>query len=396
MTEFSLARQPILDSTLQLYAYELLFRGCKDKSSGVSLTSDVLATAIFDIGLEKLIGNNLAFINMSYQDIMSSTVDSLPTSNLVLELLEDIKIDDTLVKRVKELAEQGFMIALDDFIYAPEWEPLIDVASIIKLDLTVLSNDKNHEIIQKLKNRGIKFLAEKVETYEEFQLFKDMGCDYFQGYFLCRPETLSGKSLTSGAVAKTRLLAEINDIDSSANKIAELIQQDPSLTYKLLKYLNSAYFSFKNPIENINQAVIMLGLQGIRKWTTLLCLRDLSDKPSELTRVALIRARLAENIANNTHSDSPSSFFLTGLFSTLDAMLDTDMNKILSSVPLEKNIKVALTDKKGNLGHVIQGIIDYEKIPVHDSFDKKTDFTTEDYIEACSWADEIMTSLSKS
>ena len=121
MTEFSLARQPILDSTLQLYAYELLFRGHKDKSKGISLTSEVLATAIFDIGLETLVSDNLAFVNMSYQDIMSATVDSLPTSNLVLELLEDIKIDDALVKRVKELAEQGFIIALDDFIYSPEW-----------------------------------------------------------------------------------------------------------------------------------------------------------------------------------------------------------------------------------------------------------------------------------
>jgi len=395
MTEFSLARQPILDSTLQLYAYELLFRGHKDKSKEISLTSEVLATAIFDIGLKTLVSDNLAFVNMSYQDIMSATVDSLPTSNLVLELLEDIKVDDALVKRVKELAEQGFIIALDDFIYSPEWEPLIDLASIIKLDLTVLSNDKNHEIIQKLKNRGIKFLAEKVETYEEFQLFKEMGCDYFQGYFLCKPEKLTGRSLTSSSLAKTQLLAEINNPDNSSDKISELIQQDPSLTYKLLKYLNSAHFAFKNPIESIHQAVIMLGIQGIKKWATLLCLRGLANKPTELTRVSLIRARLAEVIAGNKDVNSPSSFFLAGLFSTLDAMLDTDMSEILSSMPLEKAIKIALIEKKGELGSIIQEIIDYEKISLHDPINKKPCFSTNDYLKACSWADEIMASLSE-
>lgn len=329
---------------------------------------------------------------MTYQDIMSETIDALPKTKVVLELLEDIKIDQRLIERVRELSKQGFLIALDDFIYSSDWEPLIDSAQIIKLDLTALSNSQNQEIIQKLKNRGLKFLAEKVETYEEFEAFKAMGCDYFQGYFLCKPEKISGKSLTSSVLAKTRLLAEINDPNSSSTKISELIQQDPALTYKLIKYLNSAIFSFSNPIESVQHATIMIGLQGVKNWATLLSLRGLSNKPSELTRVSLIRAKLAEIIASSKNANSPSSFFLSGLFSTLDAMLDCSMQKILSSMPIEANIKAALSDRKGEIGQTLQEIIDYENGIITSS----TTITSDQYIEACTWADDILLAIDAS
>jgi len=391
MNEFSIARQPILDASLQLYAYELLFRGHKKTEKKVSFTSEVLATAIFDIGLNKATGNNFAFINMSYEDIMSPTIDSLPTEKIVLELLEDIKIDDPLVQRVQELSALGFTIALDDFVYSSEWEPLIEVASIIKLDLTVLSDKENLKIINKLKNRGIKFLAEKVETYEEYQLFKEMGCEYFQGYFLCKPEILKGKSLTAGPLAKARLLAEINNPNISVDEVASIIQQDTALAFKLLKYLNSAHFSFAIDIESINQAVVMIGIQGIKKWSTLLCLRGLSAKPSELIKVSLTRAYLAEKSAPNNESNT---YFLAGLFSTLDALLDSEIESVLSSIPLDTAIKNALTTQDGDLGVFIKQVIHYEKTALFLENTQAPPFSNEDYLEACEQADEVMSAIS--
>lgn len=391
MNTYSIARQPILDRTLQLYAYELLFRQHKSGIEEISFTSEVLATAIFDIGLDNVTGNNLAFINMSYQDIMNPAIDALPTDKVVLELLEDIEIDDALVKRVQQLADQGFLIALDDFVYSPQWEPLIDAASIIKLDLTVLTVEENQALVNQLQGRSLKFLAEKVESYEEFEVFKKMGCDYFQGYFLCRPEQLKGQSISSNMLLKTRLLAEINDPKTSIEQLDLIIQQDPSLSFKLIKYLNSAHFAFISPIKNIKQAIVMIGIQGIKKWATLLGLRNLSAKPSELTRISLVRAKLAETVASNNNITNPNSYFLGGLFSTLDAMLDTSMEEILATMPLDVNLKNALSKKEGELGLLLQAIMTYEKTGMH-PFDNPR-FSNNDYIEACTWADDIMSAL---
>lgn len=391
MNKYSIARQPILDSTLQLYAYELLFRQHKSDIEEISFTSEVLATAIFDIGLDNVTGNNLAFINMSYQDIMNPAIDALPMDKVVLELLEDIDIDDALIKRVQQLADQGFLIALDDFVYSPQWEPLIEAASIIKLDLTVLTVEENQALVNQLQGRSLKFLAEKVESYEEFEIFRKMGCDYFQGYFLCRPEQLKGQSISSNTLIKTRLLAEINDPKTSIEQLDSIIQQDPSLSFKLIKYLNSAHFTFANPIKNIKQAIVMIGIQGVKKWATLLGLRNLSEKPSELTKISLVRAKLAETVASNNNISNPSNYFLAGLFSTLDAMLDTSMEKILASMPLDVSLKNSLSKKEGELGSLLQSIMTYEKTGIH-PFDKPR-FSNNDYIEACKWADEIMSAL---
>lgn len=391
INKYSIARQPILDHELQQYAYELLFRQHKQLNGNISLTSEVLATAIFDIGLETVTGNTLAFINMSYQDLMNPTIDALPSNQLVLELLEDIKIDNILAQRVQELAEKGFVIALDDFVYSPEWEPLIDAASIIKLDLTVSSVEENRAVIDQLQGRSLKFLAEKVETYEDFQLYRDMGCDYFQGYFFCRPEPLEGRSLTSNSLTKIRLLTEINDPNTSADKLNLIIQQDPSLSFKLLKYLNSAFFAFSTPIKNIKQAIILIGIQGVKKWTTLLTLRNLSSHPSELTKVSLIRAKLAERIAIDTKAANPETYFLAGLFSTLDAMLDASMEDILSSMPLDIDLKNALSKKQGKIGEVLKFVMEYEESHLL-TLDKHL-LSNDEYLNTCIWADEAMSSL---
>jgi EAL and modified HD-GYP domain-containing signal transduction protein len=388
MRDFSFARQPILDKTLQLYAYELLYRPINsDAALAQPSTAEVIISSIIDMGIDNTTNNRIAFINMTYEDIMSEQVEALPQDRVMLELLEDIKPDAALVARVTELINKGFSFALDDFVYAPEWDPLITLSNVIKFDLSVTSFEENKQLINQLKNQDIQFLAEKVETYQEYQDYLDIGCDYFQGYFFCKPEHIKGKTIDSSSLSKTKLIANINKPDASISDIDKIIEQDPGLTYQLLKYLNSSFFSFKNPIESIKQAIVILGLEGLKKWVTLICLRDMSSKPSEVMRVALTRAKLAEQIALKNNENNPSAYFLTGLLSNLDALLDNTMENSLSQMPLNADIKSALISHDGAIGNVLQNIILHESNDLPD----KRPFDMEQYLSACQWADLALT-----
>ncbi|MBV1951206.1 MAG: HDOD domain-containing protein [Cycloclasticus sp.] len=390
MNEFTFARQPILDDELQLYAYEFLYRPSITTTARThSSTSEVLVSSIIDLGLEKASNNNPAFINMSYQDIMSEHIEALPADKLILELLEDITPDDALVARVKDLSDKGFRFALDDFVYSPDWDPLIDLVGIIKLDLTISSFEENKTLINKLSSRNIVFLAEKVETHSDYQAYKDIGCTLFQGYFFCRPETLKGIALSANSLSKTKLLSIINQATISFDELEETIEKDPSLTYLLLKYLNSAQFSFATKIDSIKQAIVILGLNNIKKWSTLVTLRNISSKPSELVRQALIRARLAELLAINSKQSNSSGFFLTGLLSVLDALLDTPLKTIIQSMPLDADISLALLEHKGPMGKALHSISLYDSEQEEEAGQNVSAY----YLEACQWADQVMSAM---
>ncbi len=392
MDEFTFARQPILDEALQLYAYEFLYRpsnAANDRTH--SITSEVLVSSIIDLGLEKASNNNLAFINMSYQDIMSEHIEALPTDKLMLELLEDIKPDDALIARVKDLSEKGFHFALDDFVYSPDWDPLIELADIIKFDLSLTSVEENKTLIGKLSNKNITFLAEKVETHSDYRAYKEIGCTLFQGYFFCRPETLKGTALSANNLSKTKLLSIINQASISFDELEKTIEKDPNLTYLLLKYLNSAQFSFTTKIKSIKQAIVILGLDNIKKWSTLVTLRSISSKPSELIRQALIRARLAELIAINSQQTNSSGFFLTGLLSVIDGLLDTPLKIIVQSMPLDPGISHALLERKGPMGEVLHLISLYEREHQNEAGQNIPAY----YLEACRWADQVMSAMNR-
>jgi len=390
MNQFSFARQPILTASLQLYAYEFLYRPTEDaQHRSHSITSEVLVSSIIDVGLDSATNDSLAFINMSYQDIMSPHIDALPTDKVILELLEDITPDEALITRVKELTEQGFRFALDDFIYSTDWDPLIELSEIIKLDLSVTSLEDNKALIHKLKDTNIVFLAEKVETYSDYEAYKSIGCTLFQGYFLCKPEVIKGTTLSANSVSKSKLLSIINQANISFDELEATIEQDPSLAYTLLKYLNSAQFAFSNPIESIKQAVVILGVDNIKKWATLVTLRNMSSKPSELLRLALVRARLAELLAINAQQTNSNRFFLSGLLSVLDALLDAPLDSVIKSIALDPEINTALLNHQGEIGHTLKLIKQYEREQPSDIDPNIAD----NYLEACRWADQIMSTL---
>jgi EAL and modified HD-GYP domain-containing signal transduction protein len=387
---FSFARQPILKSSLNLYGYEFLYRPIQNEApQSHSITAEVIASSALDLGLKKAANNHFIFLNMSYDDLFSPLIEALPSEQVILELLEDIRPDSKLVKRAQELSAKGFSFALDDFVYTPDWDPLIALASIIKFDLTVTSIDVNKALIEKLQPYPIQFLAEKVETLDEFKAYKDIGCELFQGYFFCKPELVQGKAVSASTLAITKLLADINRTDISITELESTVERDPNLTHMLLKYLNSANFSFKNPIERIKQAIVILGINETKKWVTLISLRSIPSKPLELIKHALVRAKLAELIALENTEKNPNSFFLMGLLSTIDALLDITMKEALKLMPLKDEILEALLEQKGEMGRVLSIIIDHEQ-QLNWPIDQ--DYSTQ-YIDACQWADDVTSSI---
>ncbi len=386
MPHFSFARQAIFKSSLELHAYEFLYRPTQDEAHKThSFTAEVIASSTLDLGLKKAANNHFIFLNMAYEDLFNPLIEALPAEQVVLELLEDIRPDTKLVKRVQELSNKGFSFALDDFVYTPDWDPLIALASIIKFDLTVTSIDENKALIEKLQPCKIQFLAEKVETHEEFKAYKEIGCELFQGFFFCKPELVQGKVVSANTLAITKLLADVHQADISMTEIESTVERDPNLTHMLLKYLNSANFSFRNPIEQIKQAIVILGINETKKWVTLISLRSVPSKPIELIRHTLIRAKLAELIALQTAKENPSTFFLMGLLSTIDALLDITMQETLKLMPLKNDITEALLEHKGDLGEILSIIIEHEK---QLSWPNGHDYS-DNYITACQWADEV-------
>ena len=320
---------------------------------------------------------------------MSNYVEALPAEQIVLELLEDIKPNVALNARVSELVSKGYSFALDDFVYTPEWDRLIDLADFIKLDLTVTTLEENEALINQLQSKNITFLAEKVETYQQYKDYKRIGCELFQGYFFCKPEQLSGKVIDASTLAKTKLIADLNQPNISVETLETTFKQHPTLTFNLLKYLNSAHFCFTSHIGTIKQAIVIHGIAGVKKWATIISLRDISSKPAELRRHTLVRAKLAELLAINNKFINPEGYFLMGLISALDAVLDSSKEEILEAMPLSLDIKSALLQMDGDMGQILKLIYQHETNPLSTGSSQLPEL----YIDACLWADEIICNI---
>lgn len=360
-----IGRQPIFDPQLKIAGYELLFRAsgtvAYDGTDGDAATSTVIHHALMEIGLDDIIGDNPAFINFTKDLLINGAAQLLPADRVVLEILETVEIDDELIVGVKKLVDAGYQIALDDFVYAEEWLPLIELAHIIKFDVMEMSFEEIKEHVKRFSGMNIKFLAEKVETQEEFNLFKQEGFDYFQGYFFAKPTVLSQKALSSDSISLLQLVAQVQKPDIEPEELEKLISQDVSLSYKLFRCVNSAAFGLKSKMTSVKQAVVYLGLQRLKNWVCLLAISGNSDKPAELINIGLVRAKMCELIADETGLEGKDAFFVVGLFSILDAILDQPLATILEKMPMDESINQALLENTGEMGQALLCSINFEK-----------------------------------
>ena len=366
MSDIYIGRQPIYDRKLGVYAYELLFRAASDNSAkftdGDQATSDVIVNTFLEIGLDNIVGDRLAFINLTRAFFVGEHTISLPRDRVVLELLEDIEADEEVVNSVKRLSEQGYSIALDDFIYHESLQPLVQLADIVKIDIMAMGRDEIREHVEALRQHPLRLVAEKVETQEEHDYCMELGFDYFQGYFLAQPKVIQGRRLPNNRLAILKLLSRLQDPEITSKQLEELIAQDVAFSYRILRYVNSAAYAPPRKIESIHQAVVRLGLQTIRSWTALLAMSQVDNKPTELVVTAMIRGKMAEQMARALDAEQPDSFFTVGLFSALDALMDNSMEEILTQLPLADHIAQALLHKGGGLhGEVLNCVLAYER-----------------------------------
>lgn len=398
MSDIFLARQPIYDRNLRVYAYELLYRAGECESANVvdgdDATSQVLINALMEIGLPEIVGRAYAFVNMTKRYILQGLPTSLAEDNVVLEVLEDIVPDEPVVAALQNLKSAGFTIALDDFVYEPAKRPLVAVADIIKIDLMALDDGGLEDMVRELRGLDVRLLAEKVETRAEFEQCMALGFDYFQGYFFCKPDLVKGRHTPSCRLAITQLLARLQDPDLDFAELQTLIAQDVSLSYRILRYINSAHFNLGRKVDSIQSAVCLLGLRTIRTWVIILAMSSVDDKPYELILTALIRAHMCEALARTVELSAENAF-TAGLFSALDAFIDQPLDIVIASLPLSDELNDALLQHTGELGRLLHLVLDYERghwDTVHaSSFDAGT--LRDVYLSSIRHAGEISDSL---
>lgn len=365
MDDIFIARQPIYNAELRVIAYELLFRSGKENAANVfdgdSATTNVIINAITEIGMDELVGPHLGFINLTRNHILQMAAQPLPEmkDRLVLEILEDIEAEDEIVEAVKKLEKDGFIIALDDFIYNDSLQPLVDISDIIKIDLMALDEENLAAHMIKLSDGKRKMLAEKVETQAEFDMCKKLGFHYYQGYFFSKPQIIQGRSLPANKIAILKLLAKLQDNNTSIEELAQIITQDITMSVRILRYINSAQFGLGKEIDSIQQAIMMLGRTTVCNLANLISMSQIEDKPHELLIISMIRANMAQNIAQLINTDKEVCF-TTGLFSIIDTLMDQDMTSLVEGLPLPKNIKSALIHKEGELGKILSCVLAYE------------------------------------
>jgi c-di-GMP-related signal transduction protein len=401
-----LARQPIFDANTHVYGYELLFRSGRDNS--YDGTDDTLATSqvmntLLSLGVETVIGHSRAFVNFSRALLIDERTSFLPPEIGVIEILESVEPDEEVLAACRRLRSVGYQIALDDVTDAPAGDRFSKFADIIKVDFRGTCEQCRGMLLERYAPRGIRMLAEKVETPAEFQQARKAGYVLFQGYFFARPVILQGKEIPGFKLNYLRILSEIHQPELEFFKLEQLIRQEVSIAYKLLKYVNSSLFMLPTKIESIRRALMVLGETEVRKWVSLVALVHLAaDKPPALISNALIRASFCESIAQLAGMGGRNAeFFLMGLFSLLDAIMDRPLEEVLKEIYLAPDIRGALF---GAAGHGKATDIhelmrcyeraDWERVQaLADRLPVERAGVTEAYLAALRWCEQVFSTM---
>lgn len=356
------ARQPILDRDENVFGYELLFRdGVQNTFAG---DCDEASRATLDrslvMGLDVLCDGRRAFINCTRDTLIKGLVTLLPSAATVVEVLENVPADPDVMGACQRLKEDGYLIALDDFVTDDKRAALAEMADIIKVDMKLTTVEQRAAIVKKYGPWRHRLLAEKIETRAEFTEARDQGFVYFQGFFFRRPEKLSTRELPGNRLNYLRMLQEVSRPDLDVPALERLIKGEATVCYRLLRYLNSPVFGLKNEIRSVRHALSMLGEREVRRWVRLVAAVGAGqEKTSDLVLSALVRARFGE-LLQPLVPHGESDLFLLGLMSLLDAMLEMPMSDVLDRVPLDHETKAVLMGKASALRPIYQLMLAHE------------------------------------
>lgn len=394
-----IARQPIFNKDMSIFGYELLHRrnsnNSYDNEDHSGATAELVRNSFLVLDFDNLTDGTRGVINFT-QDLLEAEIPHiLPKEKVVVEILETVEATDIVVEICKKLKKEGYILALDDLIIDRtdyDYTPLIELADIVKIDFPTTDRKKQRELIKKYKNK-VTFLAEKVETRQEFREAAEMGYQLFQGYFFCKPIMMKSKEISSLNIHLIEILKELQKPEPNFFKVSETIEKDLGLTYKLLKMANSIYYGAKCEITNLQQAVVRLGIQEMKRWISILLIKDFeNDENSELIKVCLLRGKLLSLLAHELkRSVLETDFFFTGVLSSIDVIMDQDMGTILYDLALSEDVKKALLGEPGQLRECLDTVLLYERLEFDEAMIRLAAMGidlgrfTELYIEALAW-----------
>ncbi|MGC9220858.1 MAG: EAL and HDOD domain-containing protein [Solirubrobacteraceae bacterium] len=383
MTDMRIARQPILNQQRVVEGYELLYpTGAVDETlAAIRITLDALS----EIGLERMVGATRAWISVTPEFLTSDMVLNLPPDRTVLEVSLDADQDDAHLARIAELRSAGYSFAAEHFRLTSPTTPLLDLVNMIKIDMRALGARELARHAFELREREVELVACEVQTGEEFTLARAAGANLFQGFFFCRPYMLPGRRITPSRAALLALASALQDPDIQLDGLERIIRSDVALSYRLLKYINSAYFSLRREITSIKHALALLGIEPLRRWATLSTFAEVGDQPRELLVTALVRARFCET-AGSASDGTPAELFTLGLFSVLDALTGTPMYTALADLPLAPNLQEALLRHTG-AGRLLDCVIAIEE----GDFERANEIRADSaacYVDAVAWSND--------
>jgi len=392
--KFFLGRQPILDTQMEIVAYELLFRSSENNVSDYvcqeQACMSVIANSLVEFGFREVLGNKLGFINVTEEVLLSDLVELLPRDQIVIELLETACFDEAVLERCRQLKIKNYQIALDDHIYAPEHHKMYRTVDIIKIDILDTPAELLPLMAKKLKQFPIRLLAEKVETEEQFQECIALGFDLFQGYFFARPTVLNQSGIEPSKLAMLKLLGSLRD-EAEFDEIEEIFKTSPELSYNLLKLVNSVYIGLREKIRSLRHAIILIGLGKLRRWVQLAMYAGSDSRGGDnpLLEMAAVRGRLMECLIMKRHSlprgsDAVDAAFMTGMLSMLDALLGVSIEEVIQQLRLSDEIASALLRHEGELGTLLEltEILEQTKFDQVQLLVEKNDITVSSLLDA--------------
>ena len=365
-TDVFVARQPIYDSAMAVMAFELLYRPSPSETKARIIdprqaTLEVISSAALEIGLDRLSGGQPVHINFPMELLIDVPDLPLPPNLVVIEVLEDVRAEPAVVEGIRKLRARGHRIALDDYSPQVSDPRLLEFADIVKLEITHPPAGELEKLVKELKPLGVQLIAENVETPEDFESCVALGFTGFQGYFLQHPQTFRAKRVPSSRLSTLRLVASLSNEQYSIDEVELLISQNVSMSYHVLRCINSSYYSLPRKIDSIRQAIVILGIDHLRQLCSLLCLQGFDDRPPSLFVNAMTRARMCEQLGRLGGAKDTGAYFITGLFSLLNAMVGMPTQKIVEELPLSPAISRALVAGEGDLGKALKCTRAYER-----------------------------------
>ncbi|WP_409418678.1 EAL and HDOD domain-containing protein [Marinomonas sp. RS-M-Aa-14] len=394
----ALARQPIVDSRLAVMGYELLYRknavaAQADVIDDVGATAQVMATSLFELGMENLVGTSKAFINFPRAYLLSPSGMPINKENIVIEVQENAGFDAVLLSSLRRWVQAGCSIALDDFHFHSKFTPFLELADYIKLDVQALGKDDFHKQIEALRGFDVNIIAEKVETWEDYQFCRLLGIEYFQGYFFEKPELIVSKTSKVNSMTLLQLMSSLlNASTLSVDELERIVSQDAGLVHKLLRYLNSPVTGLVASVDSVRLAIMLIGVEKLKSLTNLLLMSEMVGDRHVLLEQIMIRAKHAELFAQSRGYNNQDKYFLAGMLSMIDVCTGMQLDEVLGELPLPSEFINAIVHRSGRVGNALDLVEHYGnghtiKNPQDLDDLKKT------YLDAIKWTDEFLVAV---